>query len=117
MVELLVANIIYVSYRLVVTAHIVKFLYKYIPYGFAVLLAAQISFLYDGGVFAYLFQAKELPALMDFVQANVLYTFRVGVAWWIIKILWDQLSNYYLAVFIGAQLTFIVDYFIFEGVF
>ena len=45
MVELLVANIIYVSYRLVVTAHIVKFLYKYIPYGFAVLLAAQISFL------------------------------------------------------------------------
>ena len=54
---------------------------------------------------------------MDFIQANVLYTFRVGVAWWIIKILWDQLSNYYLAVFIGAQLTFIVDYFIFEGVF
>ena len=117
MVELLVANIIYVSYRLVVTAHIVKFLYKYIPYGFAVLLAAQISFLYDGGVFAYLFQAQALPELADFLQANVLYTFRVGVAWWIIKILWDQLHNYYLAVFIGAQLTFIVDYFIFESVY
>ena len=117
MVDLLVANIIYVSYRLIVTAHIVKFLLKYVPYSIAVILAAQISFLYDGGVFAYLFQAKELPELIDFLQANVFYTFRVGVAWWIIKILWDQLNSYYLAVFIGAQLTFIVDYFIFKGVY
>lgn len=117
MIELLVANIVYVLYRLLVTAHIVKFLYKYIPYGFAVLLAAQISFLYDGGVFAYLFQAQALPELADFIQANVLYTLRVGIAWWIIKILWDRLDNYYLSVFIGAELTFVVDYFIFEGVF
>jgi hypothetical protein len=46
-----------------------------------------------------------------------MYTLRVGIAWWIIKILWDRLNNYYLAVFIGAEMTFAVDYFIFDGMF
>jgi hypothetical protein len=115
--ELLLTNIVYVSFRLLVTAHIVKFFYKYVPFGIAVLIAAQVSFLYDGGVFAYLFQAQALPEAMEILQANVLYTLRVGIAWWIIKILWDKLNNYYLAVFIGAELTFIVDYFIFNGLY
>ena len=30
---------------------------------------------------------------------------------------WVMLNNYYLAVFIGAEMTFAVDYFIFDGVF
>ena len=51
------------------------------------------------------------------VQANIMYTLRVGIAWWIIKMLWDRLNNYYLAVFIGAEMTFAVDYFIFDGMF
>jgi len=54
---------------------------------------------------------------MEIVQSDIMYTLRVGIAWWIIKILWDRLNNYYLAVFIGAEMTFAVDYFIFDGMF
>jgi hypothetical protein len=115
--ELLLTNIIYVGYRLLVTAHIVKFFNKHMPYVFAVLIAAQVSFLYDGGIFAYLFEAQALPETMEIIQANILYSLRVGIAWAIIKLLWDRLNNYYLAVFIGAELTFIVDYFIFNGLY
>ena len=116
--ELLITNIVYVLYRLLVTAHIVKFFNKMMPYSFAVLIAAQVSFLYDGGIFAVLFEAQALPPIMELVQANVMYTLRVGMAWAFIYWLWQvRKLNYYLAVFIGAELTFAVDYFIFDGVF
>ena len=87
------------------------------PYGFAVLIMSQVSFAYDFGLFAYLFSAQSFPSIMEIVQSDIMYTLRVGIAWWIIKILWDRLNNYYLAVFIGAEMTFAVDYFIFDGMF
>lgn len=114
--ELLIANIIYVSYRLVITAHIVRFFNRFVHYYWAVFIAAQFSFMYDNGVFAWLFSADELPAIKNIIVADISYTARVLVAWFVIKQLWDWLKNYYLAVFIGAELTFVVDYFIFDGV-
>ena len=47
--ELLIANVAYVSYRLLITAHIVRFMMKFMPYSIAVLVAAQVSFIYDSG--------------------------------------------------------------------
>ena len=49
--------------------------------------------------------------------ADFLYTLRVVAAWWLIKRLWNWLNNFWIAVFIGAELTFVVDYFIFDGVY
>jgi len=117
MIELLFVNATYVAYRLIVTAHIVKFFNRYMNYYLAVLIAAQVSFAYDNGLFAYLFSAQDLPRLIDLIYADVQYTLRVIAAWWLIKQLWDWLKNYYLAVFIGAEITFVVDYFIFDGIY
>jgi len=117
MIDLLLVNITYVAYRLVVTAHIVKFFNRYMNYYLAVLIAAQVSFAYDNGLFAWLFSAQELPGITDLIYANIQYTLRVIAAWWLIKQLWNWLKNYYLAVFIGAEITFVVDYFIFDGVY
>jgi len=117
-IELLITNIAYVGYRLLISAHIVKFFNKYIAYSFAVLLMSQVSFAYDFGIFAYLFSAQTFPDIMEVVQANILYTLRVGIAWAFIYWLWKVRNyNYYVAVFIGAEMTFTVDYFIFNGVF
>ena len=117
--ELLVANVIYVGYRLVVTAHIIKFLMKFMPYSIAVLIGAQLSFLYDSGVFSILFGAdiNNLPPIMEWVYANAVYTARVGLAWGFIKWLWMKTDRFYLSVFIGAQATFAIDYFIFDNLF
>ena len=117
MLELLITNLVYVAYRLVITAHIVKFFNQYMHYYVAVIIAAQVSFAYDNGLFAMLFNATSVPDLIVLLTTDIIYTIRVLVAWWIIKVLWDKLTNYYLAVFIGAELTFVVDYFIFEGVY
>lgn len=117
MIELLFTNITYVAYRLLITAHIVKFFNRYVNYYVAVLIASQISFAYDNGIFALHFSAVELPSVVDFIIADITYTLRVIAAWFIIKQLWDWLGNYYVAVFIGAELTFIFDYFIFNGVY
>lgn len=118
MVELLITNIIYVAYRLAITAHVVKFCHKVMPYSVAVILAAQLSFIYDAGLFAVFFDAQSLPPVMEIVQANIMYTLRVGLAWAFIYWLWYIRGlNYYLAVFIGAEATFAVDYFIFDGVY
>lgn len=117
MIELLITNIIYVSYRLLITAHVIKFLNKYMNYYVAVIIAAQISFIYDNGLFAVFFQATNIPPLFDLMWADLQYTLRVIAAWFIIKQLWNWLKNYYLAVFIGAELTFVVDYFIFDSVY
>lgn len=84
-------------------------------YYLAVLIAAQVSFAYDNGLFAWFFGASNIPNIWDLMLADVTYTLRVIAAWFVIKQLWDWLKNYYLAVFIGAELTFVVDYFIFDG--
>jgi len=115
--ELLIANIAYVSYRLLITAHIVRFMMRFMPYSIAVLVAAQVSFLYDSGIFNFLFDPQELPPLMEWLWANACYTLRVGIAWGFIKILWMKTGRFYTSVFIGAQSTFIVDYFIFDRLF
>ena len=48
-----------------------------------------------------------------FGGSDILYTLRVVAAWWLIKQIWDWIGNYWVAVFIGAEITFICDYFIF----
>jgi hypothetical protein len=117
MIDLLIVNITYVAYRLLVSAHIVKFFNQYVNYYWAVLIMSQVSFAYDNGLFAYLYSAQDLPRLTDLIAADIMYTLRVFAAWVIIKWLWEKLNNYYVAVFIGAELTFVVDYFIFKGVY
>lgn len=115
--ELILVNITYVAYRLLVTAHIIKFLMRWMPYSIAVLIGAQVSFLYDSGLFSILLGAEEFPPLMDWLYANASYTVRVGIAWGFIKWLWMKTDRFYLSVFIGAEATFIVDYFIFDQLF
>ena len=114
MIELLTANIVYVLYRLVVSGPLVKVFLKWVPYYAAVLIMSQLSFLYDNIIFAWLFSTVELPRLIDLIYADALYTLRVLAAWWVIKQLWNLINNYWVAVFLGAELTFITDYFIFD---
>ena len=115
--ELILVNITYVAYRLLVTAHIIKFLMKWMPYSIAVLIGAQVSFLYDSGIFSILFGAEQFPPLMEWLYTNATYTLRVGVAWAFIKWLWMKTDRFYLSVFIGAEATFEVDDFIFDNLF
>lgn len=115
--DLLAANLVYVAYRLVVTAHVVRFFNRYVNYYVAVLLAAQVSFAYDFGLFGWLFGAEQTPDVLDLILANITYTLRVLAAWWLIKQIWNRVGNYYLAVFVGAQITFVADYFIFNQVY
>ncbi len=115
--ELLLTNIIYVAYRLIVSGPIVKVLNKYLPYYLAVLVMAQLSFAYDTFVFGHYFNAQELPNIFDYIKSDILYTLRVLAAWWLIKQIWNLVKNYWLAVFIGAEITFVCDYFIFSDLF
>jgi hypothetical protein len=78
---------------------------------------AQLSFAYDTFVFGHYFNAQELPNIFDYLVSNIMYTLRVIAAWWVIKQLWNKLGNYWLAVFIGAEITFVCDYFIFGNLF
>lgn len=115
--ELFFTNIIYVAYRLIVSGSIVKILNNYLPYYLAVLIMAQLSFAYDTFVFSYYFSASELPDIFEYLKSNLLYTLRVIAAWWLIKQIWNSISNYWAAVFIGAEITFVFDYFIFKDLF
>jgi hypothetical protein len=115
--ELLLTNIVYVSYRLLVSGPIVRFLNRYLTYYLAVFVMAQLSFAYDTFVFGYYFNAQELPHILDYLYSDFLYTLRVIAAWWVIKQLWNWTGNYWIAVFLGAELTFVVDYFIFHNLF
>ena len=115
--ELLLTNAIYVSYRLLVSGPIVRTLNRYLTYYLAVFVMAQLSFAYDTFVFGYYFNAQELPYILDYLYSDLLYTLRVIAAWWIIKQLWNWIGNYWIAVFLGAELTFITDYFIFKDLF
>lgn len=78
---------------------------------------SQLSFAYDNFVFGYYFSAVELPSFIEYLKSDVMYTLRVIAAWWVIRQLWNRLNNYWLAVFIGAELTFVFDYFIFGNLF
>lgn len=115
--ELLIINATYVAYRLLITANVIRFLNQYMNYYVAVLVAAQVSFVYDNGLFAVLFDAVEIPAILNLLYADFTYTLRVIAAWWLIKQIQRVVTNFYVAVFIGAELTFVVDYFIFDGVY
>ena len=115
--ELLLTNIIYVAYRLVVSGPIVKLLTRYIPFYIAVFVMAQLSFAYDTFVFGYYFNATVLPYWAEYLQSDFLYTLRVLVAWWLIRQIWKLVKNYWVAVFIGAEITFVCDYFIFGQLF
>lgn len=116
MIELAITNIIYVSYRLAVSGPLVRFLLKWLPYYIAVFVMAQLSFIFDYFVFDSYFQNSPFPSLKDLIAANTLYVLRVLAAWWLIKQIWNVVNNYWLSVFIGAEITFVADYFIF-GVF
>jgi hypothetical protein len=109
MLELLIQNITYVSYRLLVTAHVVKFVNRYVTYYVAVIIAAQLSYYYDNLILGWWWHHETLPDLYAFLVGEFWYTLRVIAAWAVIKKLWDWLGHYYWAVFIGAELTFIVD--------
>ena len=117
MLELLLTNIIYVSYRLIISGPIVKILNRFLHFYLAVLIMAQLSFAYDTFVFGYYFNAIELPYWIDYIKSDILYTFRVLCAWWLIRKIWALVKNYWIAVFIGAEITFIFDYFIFKNLF
>jgi hypothetical protein len=78
---------------------------------------AQLSFAYDTFVFGHYFNALELPNIVDYLVSDVFYTLRVIAAWWLIKQIWKLVKNYWLAVFIGAEITFVCDYFIFGHLF
>lgn len=62
---------------------------------------------------------------MDIILACLTYTARVLVAWWIIRWIKTDLECrfpacpkwiiFYISVFIGAELTFVADYFIFDS--
>ena len=115
--ELLITNIIYVAYRLIVSGPVVRVLNKYLPYYVAVFVMAQLSFTYDTFVFGYYFNSVSIPEVSNLIQSNLLYTLRVIAAWWLIRQIWNMIDNYWIAVFIGAQITFTVDYFIFKNLF
>jgi hypothetical protein len=78
---------------------------------------AQISFAYDTFIFGFYFNSTVIPSIVDYIQSDFLYTLRVIAAWWLIRKIWGLVKNYWLAVFIGAEITFIVDYFIFKNLF
>lgn len=117
MIDLLIINLVYVSYRLFVSGVIVKILLKFLPYYLAVFCMAQLSFGYDTFIFGYYFNNQQLPELFDLIKSNIFYTIRVIAAWWLIKQLWNRIKNYWVSVFIGAQITFVFDYFIFLNLF
>lgn len=78
---------------------------------------AQLSFAYDTFVFGYYFNASEIPSVLEYVKSDILYTLRVIAAWWLIKQIWNAVKNYWIAVFIGAEITFVFDYFIFSDLY
>ena len=110
--SLLITNAVYVLYRLLITANVIKFLNRYMHYYVAVIVAAQFSYLYDFVTFHWYF-GNPVTDYWNIIWGDITYTLRVIAAWFVIKQLWNWLKNYYLAVFIGAELTFVADYFIF----
>ncbi len=116
--ELLIANLTYVAYRLFVSGVIVRACLRVMPYWAAVLVMSQASFFYDNFVFGWYFSAREIPPLLDLLKSDLLYTARVGAAWAFIYFFWSRVKiNYWLSIFIVAQATFFMDLFIFHDLY
>jgi len=115
MIELAIANLVYVGYRLVVSGPLVRFLLKWLPYYAAVFVMAELSFVFDYFVFDGYFQDGLSASLAGLLITNIFYVARVIAAWWLIKQIWNRIGNYWLSVFIGAEITFVIDYFIFSN--
>ena len=116
MLEFLTKNFTYVIYRLLVTAHIIMFFDIWFNYYIAVIIAAQISYYYDNIILGWFWSKQQLPDWRKFLRGQFYYTLRVIAAWFVIKILWDITGNYYIAVFIGAELTYIIDNYLIKWV-
>ena len=101
MLELALTNAVYVLYRLAVSGPLVKFLNKYLNYYWAVFFMAQLSFIYDNFVFYNYFSADSFLWL-DIIWADVLYSIRVLIAWWVIKQLWNWIGNYWGSSIFGG---------------
>jgi hypothetical protein len=115
--ELVITNIIYVAYRLAISGPIVKILNKYLSFYLAVFIMAQLSFAYDTFVFGHYFNATEIPDLFNYIKSDIMYTLRVIAAWWLIRQIWKLVKNYWVAVLIGAEITFVCDFFIFRNLY
>jgi len=113
MIELAIANAVYVGYRLVVSGPLVRFLLKWLPYYAAVFVMAELSFVFDYFVFDSYFQGELSASMTDLLITNIFYVARVVAAWWLIKQIWNRIGNYWVSVFLGAEITFVIDYFIF----
>lgn len=111
--SLFLANFAYVSYRLLFSAPIVKVLSEKYGYYWAVLIMAQLSFCFDSFLFGAHFGEIVDPSLADLITISTTYTTRVIVAWWAIANIQRLVTNYWVAVMIGAELTFVTDYYIF----
>ena len=116
MIELAIANAIYVGYRLVISGPLVRFLVKWLSYYTAVFVMAELSFVFDYFVFDNYFRGELSVLLSDLLITNILYVCRVVAAWWLIKQIWNRIGNYWVSVFLGAEITFIIDYFIFYNI-
>jgi len=114
MIELAVANTVYVGYRLVVSGPLVRFLLTWLPYYAAVFVMAELSFAFDYFIFDGYFQGGLSSSPIELLITNLLYVIRVIAAWWLIKQIWNRIDNYWLSVFLGAEITFFIDYFIFK---
>jgi hypothetical protein len=63
---------------------------------------------------------------LTMITAWALYILRIFAAWWLIRRiktfvanrrpLWRESYVFYLSVFIGAEITFAIDYFIFRSI-
>ncbi len=110
--SLATANLLYVGYRLLVSAPIVRLLSTKMDYYWAVFLMAQFSFIFDLFVFNTVVALE--PTIKGVVYTDVVYVVRVILAWWLIKQIQKLTNNFWLSVFIGAQMTFVVDWWIFS---
>jgi hypothetical protein len=114
-VSLLLANLQYVIYRLVVSGPLVKLLTRRIHWWWAVLIMAQCSFAVDSIIFYFYYQPTQSTELLNIVTSDLLYTVRVVVAWYFIKLLIDRYKiNYWASLLIITEVTFMFDYFIFD---
>ena len=110
--ELIIANTLYVLYRLTISSTLVTQISKYVSYFSAVLIMSQISFFIDSILFGVYFNATAVPTFYSYVTTDITYTIRVVAAWWLIKKIWKIVGNFYVAVFIGSEITFIIDFYL-----
>lgn len=112
MLELMWLNITYVFFRMVISGPFIYFLKKHIPFIAAVLILSQLSFIYDAIFFYDYFDVSEIDWLY-IIYTDIIRTVRILAAWSLIAWI-NNYFNWTLSVFIGSEITFIFDYFIFS---